>query len=395
LIQTAVAPATSGLREKLLVAAFMFGHCTHHVTNTLLTPLLPLIRTSFGLTYEQSGFLVSAFSVSQGFSQAPIGALADRVGSRPVVTIGLILTGLVCFTIGLAGDYGHLLLLLIALGIIAGTYHAPAAALLAQVFPPERRGGALGMHTVGGNFSFMAMPLVVGGLTAATMTWRTPYLAFAIAPIIAGIGLMLILPATNERSKGGPTLDVLRELAGVFRVVGPLLTAAVLFQMVYAAVSAFLALYLVDARGFEPPAAAMLVAAPFLAGLFGSPLGGMMSDRLGRRPVIVLSLVCTGPLLLLLSVAPDPLLIPVMVLMGLAGSLRQPVIEGLLLDRAPVERRATTLGAYYLVGQELGGFAAPALGAIASAVGIGQAFGVVGALAAAGSLLLLAIQRRL
>jgi MFS family permease len=395
LIQATVAPATSGVREKLLVAAFMFGHFTHHVTNTLLTPLLPLIRDGFNLTYAQSGLLVSAFSVSQGLSQAPIGALADRVGSRSVVSVGLILTGVACFAIGLAADFPQLLFLLVALGIIAGTYHAPAAALLAQIFPPDRRGGALGWHTVGGNFSFMATPLVAGGLTAATQTWQTPYFAFAIAPIVAGLALLLILPRTNERSRGGSPMEVLRELAGVFRVVGPLLTAAVLFQMIYAAVSAFLALYLVDERGFEPPAAAALVAAPYLAGLLGSPLGGMMSDKLGRRPVILLSLVCTGPLILLLSIAPTVLLIPVMVLMGLAGSMRQPVIEGLLLDRAPVERRATTLGAYYLVAQELGGFAAPALGAIAVAVGIGQAFGIVGAVAAAGSLALLAVQRRL
>jgi MFS family permease len=395
LIQTAVAPVASSVREKLLVGAFMFGHFTHHVTNTLLEPLLPLIRDSFGLSYAQSGFLVSAFSVSQGLSQAPVGAMADRVGSRPVMTIGLILTGAMCFTIGLAGDYVQLLLLLVGLGIIAGPYHAPAAALLAQVFSSERRGGVLGMHTVGGNFSFLATPLLAGGLAAATLTWRTPYLAFAIAPVVAGLALMLVLPPTNQRSSGGSPLQVVRELAGVFRVVGPLLTAAVLFQMLYAAVNAFMALYLVDARGFERPAAAALVATPYLAGMIGSPLGGTISDRLGRKPVIVTSLVCVGPLVLLLSLAPTPLLIPVMILMGLAASLRQPVIEGLLLDRAPVERRATTLGAYYLVAQELGGVAAPVLGILAGLAGIEQAFSVIGAVFAGGSLVVLSLQRRL
>ncbi len=383
------------MREKPLVSAFMFGHFTHHVATTLLTPLLPMIRDSFGLSYAQSGFLVSAFSVSQGLSQAPIGVLADRVGSRPVVTVGLIGTGVVCFLIGLAMDYGQLLLLLVALGIIAGTYHAPAAALLAQVFPSERRGGVLGMHTVGGNFSFLATPLVAGGLTAVTLTWRTPFVAFAIAPIVAGLALMLFLPATNERSRGAPNLQMLRELAGVFRIVGPLLTASVFFQMLYAAVTAFLALYLVDERGFEAPAAAALVAAPYLAGMLGSPLGGVLSDRVGRKPVIVMSLVCTGPLLFFLAVAPTILLIPIMILMGLAGSMRQPVIEGLLLDRAPVERRATTLGAYYLAAQELGGFAAPALGLMAGVFGLSLALGVVGAVAAVCSMALVLVQRKL
>ncbi len=391
----ASAPVSTSLRDRLLVVAFMFGHFTHHVTNTLLTPLLPLMRDSFGLSYAQSGFLVSAFSVSQGLSQAPIGVLADRVGSRVVVTVGLILTGAMCFLIGLAGDYAQLLILLIGLGIIAGTYHAPAAALLAQVFAPHRRGSVLGMHTLGGNFSFLATPLVAGGLTAMTLTWHTPYLAFAVAPVIAGLGLMLVLPQTTERSRGGTGLQLFHELAGVFRVVGGLISVAIVFQMLYAATTAFLALYLVDARGFERPAAAVLVGAPYLAGMVGSPVGGWLSDRLGRKPVIVATLVCTGPLLLLLTIVPTLFIIPIMILMGFAGSMRMPVIEGLLLDRAPAERRATTLGAYYLVAQELGGLFAPALGVMSQAIGIGEAFTVVGGVAAALSLGLLVIQHRL
>jgi MFS transporter, FSR family, fosmidomycin resistance protein len=251
------------------------------------------------------------------------------------------------------------------------------------------------MHTVGGNLSFLAMPLVAGGLVAATLTWRTPYLAFAIAPFVAGIFLMAVLPASTDRTRGGSSLEVFRQVAEVFRVVGPLLSVAVVFQMIVAATYAFLALYLVDARGFEPATAAAVVAAPFLAGLLGSPLGGFLSDRVGRKPVIVWTLVLTGPLLLLLALVPTLFLIPVMMLMGLVGSARMPVIEGWLLDRAPPERRATTLGAYYLVAQELGGFAAPILGVVAGVAGMGQAFFTMGAIAAVLSLGVALVQHKL
>src|SRR5438309_11413353 len=118
------APAST--RSPALVGAFMFGHFTHHVTNTLLSPLLPLIRDAFGLSYAQSGFLVSAFSVTGGLSQAPIGALADRVGSRAVVTGGLILSAGFCFLIGLAGSYWALLFALLALAASARSSPAPA-----------------------------------------------------------------------------------------------------------------------------------------------------------------------------------------------------------------------------------------------------------------------------
>lgn len=111
--------------------------------------------------------------------------------------------------------------------------------------------------------------------------------------------------------------------------------------------------------------------------------------------MIVFSLSCIGPLLLALVWLPEVLLVPILLLMGLVSSMRMPVIEGLLLDRAPPDRRATMLGAYYFVAQELGGFAAPALGGLAGLAGIGQAFGAVGILAAGLSLFVLVLHRRL
>src|SRR5262245_53630108 len=99
-------------RNASLVGAFMFAHFTHHVSNSMLTPLLPAMRDGFGLTYPQAGLLVSAFSLSQGLSQAPIGILADRIGSRTVISAGLFLTALSMVLIGLAPEYWMLLIFL-------------------------------------------------------------------------------------------------------------------------------------------------------------------------------------------------------------------------------------------------------------------------------------------
>lgn len=398
--QTVTAPAPtptlSGFRSAWLIGAFMFGHFTHHVSNALLAPLQPLIRDDFALNYAHAGLLVSAFTVSQGLSQAPIGLLADRIGSRAVITAGLIITGVLTFLIGLSGSYWQLLALLIALGIVAGSYHAPAASLLAQTFSRDRRGAALGMHIMGGNFSFFVTPLVAGGLAAATLTWRSPYLAFAIAPLLAGLFLVYALPRMQERGgQFGQQAGILTDLRSVLRMIGPLLGLAILFQMLNAAVYAFLSLYLVDARGFSVPMAAVLVSTPFIAGLFGAPVGGYLSDRLGRKPVIITSLVCIGPLLLVLTNGPGELLVPILLLIGFISSARMPVLEGLLLDRAPETRRATTLGAYYLAGQELGGLAAPILGALAGSFGIDQAYGMVAIALTTLSVLVFVLQRKL
>src|SRR2546428_144050 len=109
--------ASQGIEPKVrnasTLGAFMFAHFTHHVSNSMLTPLLPVIRSGLDLTYTQSGLLVSAFTISQGLSQLPVGALADRFASRTVIAIGLIATALCMVLMGLAGEYWQLLLVLV------------------------------------------------------------------------------------------------------------------------------------------------------------------------------------------------------------------------------------------------------------------------------------------
>ena len=179
------------------------------------------------------------------------------------------------------------------------------------------------------------------------------------------------------------------------RLVGPLICTSIVFHMVYAALIAFMTLYLVDARGLAPPVAAALFGVPYLVGVFGSPLGGFLSDRLGRRAVILIGTVGLGPAFLAVTLVPNELLVLPLGAVGLVAAMRQTVTEVLVTDSAPANRRATMLGGYYMLSQELGGLAAPVLGLLAGTLGIATAFGSVTATLAALSGLVLLIQRRL
>ena len=282
-------------RGRAAIAGFSVAHFSHHVTNSLLSPLLPLIRDTFGLSYTQQGIAVSAFSLSNGLSNAPIGVLADRIGPRIVLSGGLVLLGLASVALSLAGEYWHLLVLLLAMGIISGSYHAPAVALIARAFPERGRGAVMGLHTTGGHLSFFAAPLVAGAVALAAGTWRAPYLLFAIAPIASGIALWRLAPRTHVPPPSRGRLAALRELAGVGRAVGAVVAFSILFQVGFAAFLAFLSIYLVDARGVNVAVAAALYGLPQLAGVVGAPFGGWLSDRIGRRAVIAIGLGVLGP----------------------------------------------------------------------------------------------------
>lgn len=369
------------------------AHFAHHTSNSLLNPLLPLIRDTFSLTYAQSGFAVSAYALSLGLSNGPIGLLADRVGSRTVMVVGLVLTGLVSVALAQAGNYPQLLILLLSLGIISGTYHAPAAALISRLFSPRVRGAAMGIHITGGHLSFFFAPLLAAFLATSTGTWRTPYLWFAIVPIALGAALWLITPPDRPARTAGDLLGPFREIRTVFRTIGPLVSLSVAFQVGISATFAFLALYLVDARGVSPAVAAISFGFTQLVGIVGAPLGGWLSDRLGRRTPILISLGIIGPSVYLITLVPNDLLIIPLTIFGLAFSMRGTATEVLVMDSAPPTRRGAVLGAYYLAAQPIGGIATPIFGVIAGAVGIAAAFSGIGLLLAAMSVVAVVVGR--
>ncbi len=364
--------AAQSTRGRLL-AAFAVAHFAHHVTNSIFSALLPFIRTSFGLSYLEAGFAVSAFTIASGVTNAPLGIVADRLGARRVIVSGLVLIAVSSVAIGLANTYWQLVLFLLVMGIASGTYHAPASALIAEVFGRERRGVAMGTHTTAGHLSFFVVPLLAGAFASAS-SWRSPYLLFAIAPLLCAVLVWRVAPQGTRATERHSWLATFSDIAGVARAIGPLVLLSILAQVLLSAAFAYLTLYLVDARGFSPLIAAGLYGLPQAAGLVGAPLGGTLSDRFGRPRVLLAGLVLMGPAAWALTVAPDWWIVIPLFVLGLGQAMRTTTTEVLVVDSAPAAKRSTILGTYYLVNQPVGGVAAPVFGAVAEVAGLGPTF---------------------
>ena len=173
------------------------------------------------------------------------------------------------------------------------------------------------------------------------------------------------------------------------------MSLSIAFQVGIASMMAFLALYLVDARGLSPALAATAFGFTQLVGVVGAPLGGWLSDRLGRKTPILISLAVIGPSVYLLTLIPNDLLVIPLTIFGLAFSMRGTATEVLVMDSAPPARRGAVLGAYYLAAQPIGGIATPIFGIIAGAVGISAAFSGIGLFLVAMSILAVVIGRGL
>ena len=150
-----------------------------------------------------------------------------------------------------------------------------------------------------------------------------------------------------------------------------------------------------DARGISPALAAVFFGVPQVVGVIGAPLGGWLSDHLGRRRVMLGGLALMGPAVFAVTAVPNEALLAALVVFGLLWSMRSTVTETLVMDSAPPGRRATVLGAYYLLNAHVGGIGAPLFGFLAEAVGLATAFSWIGIAFVALSVVALVIGRRL
>ncbi len=362
-----------------LLPLFVFAHFAHHVGTGGLAPLLPLIRAAFGLNYEQSGWLLSAQGLALGLGQLPISALGDRFSKRLLIAAGLIGVGLAGIAISLSTSFWHLIPLLVLTGLLAATYHAPASAYLAGIYHATGRGRALGMHVIGGAVAFSAAPAIAVGVAQLTGSWRPAFLVMAAAPLAAGV-LMLALatrPAGHAPGSGEAAAQA-RALAAL-RGIAPLVAVALAEQLLTASMMAYIPLFMVDRHHVPEQWAGLFIGLITGVGIVAAPLGGALSDRLGRGPLLVAVTASVGPLILLTAHVPYgwPIFLT-LIAYGLVMNTRMPVLESLVADAIPAHRRATVLGLYYFVGQESAGVTTPLVGKLIDATTPAMAFTILG-----------------
>ncbi|HET7771535.1 MAG TPA: MFS transporter [Chloroflexota bacterium] len=374
----------------LTLPSFIFAHFAHHVGTGGLAPLLPLIRDDFGLDYARSGLLLSAYGLALGFAQLPVSALADRMSKRLLIAIGLLGVGLLGILVAFTTAFWQLIPLLILIGVFGSTYHAPAAAYLAAAYAAVARGRALGTHVIGGALAFAAAPAIAAGVAKISGSWRMGFLALALFPIVSGVLMMVQLRFEPERAEAvRQTRDQVNALRAL-RSIGPLVAVALAEQLLTASMFAYIPLFLVDRHSVAPELAALSIGLVAGIGVLAAPLGGALSDRIGRAPVLIAVTASVGPLILLFTYAPVGWpIVAVLLLFGLSMNMRLPVLESLFADAIPAHRRSTVLGLYYFIGQESSGVTTPLVGRLIDVTDPVETFTILGVLGTAVSVVLL------
>jgi len=381
---------------------FTYTHLSHDLCTGLLPALLPLIKEGLGLSYLQSGFLLSALNVTSGLSQFPGGWIGDRFKRSIVIATGLGGIGVTALAVGLSPSYYVMVAILIIMGIFAGAYHPSTLAILSSFFDATKRGKAVAFHMSGGSIGFAIGP-ILGGLIAEVLGWRFAFIILslpalvAIPPVLKRFGQTPITTHASEPTQATSS-PALPKGAGVWRVLKPIaiiFTLAIATQLIGGSVMSFIPIYLVDKHRVTPAYAAMLIGIIRGGGIGGSLFGGWLSDRWGRQNAIFLTLVATGPALYLFTILPfNAGLIIAFMLFSILLYMRQATVQPFLMDNIPPQLRATILGVYFGLGMEGISIIQPIFGHFMDIYGVIKVFDVVALISIGLSLISLALVRK-
>ena len=348
----------------------------------LLVPLLPAYARTYGLSQMGVGILFGSYSVSLLVGTYPLGRLADRVGRRGPMVAGL--AGLFASTLlfAFARSYPLLILARVLQGLSATATWTAGMALLADHFPRQARGRAMGTAFAFANLGVLVGPTLSGYLSQHHGLRAPFYLAAGLVLLDAVARLTLLKDV--QRVPG--TRLGFRDLLGnaTIRVFAG---AMALGAGLWALLESTLPLYLDGHLRLTPTTIGLCFGAAAGVHLLSSPLMGALSDRIGRKNVLMAGLLLAVPLIPLpVFVHSLGALLVAMACSGLLASLIMSPASPALADavaRMGSDSYASAFGllnlAYavgMMLGPLLGSATVQALGIRPALIGAGLCFGV-------------------
>jgi DHA1 family multidrug resistance protein-like MFS transporter len=379
---TADSVTPPGARAALirLCAAGFVAYCSYAICRT---PLLPLFARELGAGPALIGFVMGASTLTGIAVKLPAGALSDVFGRRRLLIVGAVVFATLPFTYLVASTLAVLVLLRFVHGSATAIFGPVASASLSDIAPATKRGAWLSTYSTAQGAGQALGPVLAGYLIAAGRF----DLAFAAAGLI-GVGVPIILAGWPGSSEVRPHREPWQEFKRGIAEVGSdrlvlITSGAQAAQFVLnGTLNAFLPLYGREVLGLSVTQLGWLFGLQTLTTLAVRPAIGLLSDRAGRRWVIVTGLVVCSAAVVLASIATNLSEIITAIVAYAAGVATTTAATSAYIT--DVTRRARygaahgVFGTIYDVGDALGPIVA---GFLVAAMGYTRMFQVMAAVA--------------
>jgi MFS family permease len=379
---TAAAQGPRSFKDVWLISA---GHAFTHWYTATFYLLLPLIGKELGLSYTEIGVIMTTQHVVGALSNLPGGMVVDMVGKKGyLMATSLFWVGFPYALMSLTHSYWMLLVCVTLVGIGNNLWHPAAITTLAYRYP-ERKGLVLSFHGMGGNVADGLAPLVVGALLT-WLTWRTVVVINVIPGLMMAAMILVMLGAfsmssshdhVNAAGKSSGVRKYLKDFASLLRNRSLMLVSigSSFRTMTQTGLLTFLPVYLAYELDYSPFAVGVCLSAMQLAGFAASPIGGHLSDKWGRKRIVMSSMVLTCVMIVFMALAgKTPMFVVFVALVGFFIYAMRPVLQAWAVEATPRDLAGSGVGLQFGI-QHLGASIAPTVfGLIADAYDIYTAF---------------------
>jgi MFS family permease len=355
----------------------------------IVAPALPTFATSFDVGVTAASFVISAFALMR-LAFAPVsGRLVSTFGERSVYVWGISIVGVSTAACAFAGSYWQLLVFRALGGTGSTMFTVSAVALLVRLAPPHLRGRASGLWATSFLLGNVSGP-IIGGLVIG-YSLRVPFVSYGIALFVAAfLGWLLLRKSTlaaRETGTGAPPMTVRHALRRrAYRAA--LLSNFSNGWAVYGVRVALVPLFVVEALRAAQSMAGVALSVFAAGNAAVLLLSGRVSDRRGRKPMVLIGLAVSGAATASLGFADSvPWFLGVSLIAGIGAGILNPAQNAAVADVLGANGKGGPVFAVFQMAADFGAIVGPLIaGVLADTVSYQAAFAVTGLTAAVGLL---------
>ena len=319
------------------LVAISVAHWVSHFHLFVLPMLFPFLKAQLGVGYIELGFALTVFGLVSGLTQAPIGYLADHIGARKVLLIGLTLGGLALIMLGMHLSYASLIASAALLGLANSVYHPANYAILSAHMDVTRMGRAFSIHTFAGFLGGAVAPAIMASLVATVGGLGALIVAGAVGPAVALLLMVVGIPDASSADRRADGTHAPKQ-----SIITPALIMLTMFFMLLglsnAGISNFGVVALMSGYDVTFSAANIALTAFLGASAAGVLAGGYLADRTRRHGAVAAACFAIDAVIITIIATvslPPVVLTAAMGLAGFLGGVIAPSRDMLVRNAAP------------------------------------------------------------